>query len=278
MTGKKLRPRTEPIYSGGNRQDFCITSGYATVDYTDFISSHIFNSQNILISQGMHNGSFSGIFARSKLHNPRPATSWGIRSTYDHFLVFVKEEWIKVNGKSKGIYSFACDERFGFGVFFMEGYGTNQAILKNTDDIKKKWEEGLKITSCTARDSTFYIIMTKDTKEYHGKGQTWFTRRTWKKANDEIQEGYQQGKAITGICYSTGLKQYFVVMTASMGEQCFRWFDRTENMNDWEDKKYKQGFHPTIIFIDPTDKNALIVMTKDKNRSRFQRRSFYTLR
>ena len=278
MTGKKLRPRTEPIYSGGNRQDFPISYGYETVDYTDFISSHIFNSQNILISQSMHNGCFSGIFASSELYNPRPAASWGIRSTYDRFLVFANEEWKQVNGKSKRIYSLACDEQFGFGVFFIKGYGTKQAILKNPDDIKKIWAEGLKITSCTALDSTFYIIMTKDTKEYHGKNQTWFTRSTWKKANDEIQEGYQEGKVITGICYSTGLKRYFVVMTASMGEQCFRWFDRTEKMNDWEDKKCKQGFHPTIIFIDPTDKNTLIVMTKDKNRSRFQRRSFYALR
>ena len=27
------------------------------------------------------------------------------------------------------------------------------------------------ITVCAARDSTFYIIMMKDTKEYHGKVQ-----------------------------------------------------------------------------------------------------------
>ena len=38
MTGKKLRPRTEPMYSGGNRQNFPITSGYDIVDSIDFIS------------------------------------------------------------------------------------------------------------------------------------------------------------------------------------------------------------------------------------------------
>ena len=63
MTGQKLRPRTEPMYSGGNRQDFHVTDGYTTVDYTDFISSHVFNSQNILISQSMQDGFSSGIFA-----------------------------------------------------------------------------------------------------------------------------------------------------------------------------------------------------------------------
>ena len=281
MTGKKLRPRTEPMYSGGNLYDFRITNGYDTVVYTDFIRSHIhFNSQDILISQSVHNGFFSGIFASSELYNPIPTTSWGIRSNYDQFLVHTNEECKWVNGKSKGIYSLACDEQFGFGVFFMEGYGTDQFILRNTDDIKEKWDEGFEITSCSALNSTFYIIMTKDTKEYHGKQQIWFTCRTWKEANDDIQEGYQEGKAITGICYSSGLKRYFVVMTASMGRQGSRWFDTTEGeaMNDWQNKKYDQGFHPTIIFKDPTDNKTLIVMTEDKNRSAYVSRADYKLR
>ena len=280
MTGKKLRPITEPMYSGENRLDFPITNGYETDHYTHFISSHVFNSKNILISQSMHDGFFSGIFAISKLYNPRPATSWGIKRNYDAFLEFVNEEWKWVDGKSKGIYSLACDEKFGFGVFFMKGYGTTQVIIESTDDIEKQWDDGLKITSCAALDSTFYIIMTEDTKEYHGKQQKWFTRSTWSATNAEIQEGYKEGKAITGICYSSGLKQYFVVMTASMGAQCFDWFDTTEQkaMNDWELEKFKQGFHPTIIFMDPTDNNILIVMTKDENRSVFVRRSHFKLR
>ena len=282
MTGKKLRPRTEPMYSGGNLNDFRITSGYDTVDYTDFISGHVFNSQNILISQSIDDGLFSGIFAPSKLYNPRPSISWGIRRNYDAFLKLVVEKSKRVNDRSKRIYSLACDENFGFGAFFMDGYGTTQVIINNTADIQKERADGLEITSCAALDSTFYIIMTKDTKEYRGKQQTWFTRRTWKEANDEIQEGYQEGKVITGICYSSGLKLYFVVMTASiLGEQCFRWFDkRTEQKarGDWERKKHAEGFHPTIIFIDPTDNKTLSVMTKDKNRSGFIRRAHHKLR
>ena len=275
MTGKKLRPITEPMYSGENRLDFPITNGYETDHYTHFISSHVFNSQNILISQSMHNGFFSGIFARSRLYSPRPATSWRIRRNYNEFLVSANEEW-----ESKEIYSLACDEKFGFGAFFMEGYGTKQSILERMDNVKKHWNDGYKITSCAALDSRFYIVMTKDTKEYHGKGQKWFTRSTWSATNSEIQEGYKEGKAITGICYSSGLKQYFVVMTASIRAQCFDWFDTTEQkaMNDWELEKFKQGFHPTIIFMDPTDNNILIVMTKDENRSVFVRRSHFKLR
>ena len=193
------------MYSGENRQDFPVTNGYDTVDYTDFISSHVFNSQNILISQSMHDGFFSGIFASSKLYNPRRATSWGIRRNYGAFLVFANEESKRVNGKSKKIYSLACDEKFGFGALFMEGYGTKKAIIKSTDNIQKQWKDGLEITSCAALDSTFYIVMTKDTKEYHGKGQTWFTCSTWTKTRDEIHEEYKERKVITGICYSTGL-------------------------------------------------------------------------
>ena len=277
MTGNKLRPRTEPTYSGGKIRDFRITSGYGTVDYTDFISSHIFNSQNILISQSMHDGFFSGIFAISKLYNPRPATSWGIKRNYDAFLEFVNEEWKWVDGKSKGIYSLACDEKFGFGVFFMEGYGTTQAIIKSTDDIEKQWDDGLKITSCAALDSTFYIIMTEDTKEYHEKQQMWFTRSTWRETRDEIQKGYKEGKAITGICYSTGLEQYLVVMTKMPQGQTYRWFDTTETIT-MSDKKFKQGFHPTIIFKDPTDNKTLSVITKDENRSGYVRRANFKLR
>ena len=162
----------------------------------------------------------------------------------------------------------------------MEGYGSEQVIVKGTDGILKLWNDGLQITSCTALNSSFYIIMTKHTREYHGKLQMWFTRSTWKETNDEIQKGYQEGKAITGICYSRGLKLYFVVMTASMGEQCFRRFDTTEGkvMNDWKEKKFEHGFHPTIIFKDPTDDKTLNVMTKDESRSGFVRRANYKLR
>ena len=280
MTGKKLRPRTEPIYSGGNRRDLRITSGYSTVGYTGFISSHVSNSQDILISQSMHDGFFSGIFASSKLYNPRPATSWGIKRNYDAFLEFANEKWKRVNGKSKKIYSLACDEKFGFGAFFMKGYGTKQVIIESTDDIQKQWKDGLKITSCAALDSTFYIVMTKDTKEYDGKGQKWFTRSTRTETRDEIQEGYKEGKVITGICYSTGLEQYLVVMTKMPQRQSYRLFGKTEKkaFSDWEHEKFEQGFHPTIIFEHPTENLTLSVMTEDENRSDYVRRRRHKLR
>ena len=69
--------------------------------------------------------------------------------------------WEWENGRSLNLYSLACDENLGFGVFFMENFGTGQSIVTNLLDISKKWEEGFKITACAARGSTSYIVMTK---------------------------------------------------------------------------------------------------------------------
>ena len=276
MTGKKKRPRTEPMYSGGNRTDFPITSGFNTIVYTNFIRGMIKNSQRILISQSMHDGRFSGCFATSKLYSPRPATTWGIRTNYDSFI----ELWR--NEKSQNIYSLACDEKFGFGVFLMEGFGTSQLIVKDMFANMKKGDDGYSITACAARGSTFYTVMTKDTKEYQGKAQAWFTRNTWIEVHREIQKEYKNGKAITGICYSTGLKQYFVVMTEMTAEQCYKWRGNSNKEriahSKWMDEKHNEGFHPTIVFNDPTDDKILIVFTKDENRSGYLNRLRYEMK
>ena len=165
MTGKKERPVTEPIYSGGNLNDFPISSGYDVINYTEFISSYMFNSERIVTSQSMNNGYFSACFATTILYKPRPSATWWICRDYDSFLTFVKEQW----ENSIRIYSLACDERFGFGVFLMENFGANQAIITNTSDIQKFWKDGFRISTCTARGSTFYIIMTKGTNPQDDK-------------------------------------------------------------------------------------------------------------
>lgn len=174
--------------------------------------------------------------------------------------------WEWKNGRSLNLYSLACDENLGFGVFFMENFGTGQSIVTNLPDISKKWEEGFKITACAARGSTFYIVMTKDTDEYKGK-QTWFTCNSWQGARDKIQKNYKEKGVITGICYSTGLGQYFVVMTETPQGQTYKWFDDTTARKNWVEVKFEEGFHPTIIFKDPTDLKFLVVMTTDSNRS-----------
>lgn len=188
MTGKKRRPRTEPLYSGGNRNDFPITTGYDSVDCYDLIISHLNNPQKILICQSMRNGYFTACFAPSKRYSPRPAISWMVLNDYDSFLEWARINRNRVNGLSQQIYSLACDENLGFMVFSMNQYGTAQAIVTNPPGIEKKRKDGFEITSCAARGQNFYIIMTKGTREYRNKTQAWFIRNTWNETCDEIIE------------------------------------------------------------------------------------------
>lgn len=124
------------MYSGINRIKFNDT-GDRTVNYTDFISGHIQNTEKLVISRSFHDGKFCGIFATSKLYSPKPARTWGIRENYDSFVACVKEKWKWINVRSENVYSFACDEKFGFGVFLMDGYGRTQTILRGAENVKK---------------------------------------------------------------------------------------------------------------------------------------------
>ena len=268
MTGKKPRPSTEPIYSGGNRLDFPITSGYDSVRYTDLITSHVRNTPNILICQSMHDGYFYGCFATSKRYIPRPTVSWGRRENRDAFFEFVEEQAQEKDGK-RHIYSLACDEKLGFGAFFIEKYGTKQLIISKTSRIKERWDEGFKITACAAQGSEIYAVMTKNTKEYEGKNQRWFTRKAWDDV-ERLIEQYEEGKVITGVCYSSKLGLYFVVMTESPENQKYKWFDEGSPITPLLNKRHKEGFHPTIIFTDQTDGAVLVVVTTDKRRSTFK--------
>ena len=266
MTGKKLRPATEPVFSGGSRQDFPLNDQFDCHTYEDFITGLIKNTQKVLISQSLFNGHFSGCFATSTLYSPRPAQTWALRSDYESLVQLARETW----NKGQMIYSFACDENRGFGLFFMEKFGTDQCILRGTSGIEEKWNEGFKITACAARESTIYVIMTKNTREYKGKSQKWFTGNTWNDVKEEIKMEYNKGKAISGICYSSGLKQYFVVMTATTKGQNYMWFQdscEASACGNWVHKRYLEGYHPTIIFNDPSDNKILVVMTTDDSRS-----------
>ena len=270
MTGKKRRPRTEPLYSGGNRKDFPITSGYDSVDWFDVISSHLNNPQKILICQSMRNGYLSACFASSKRYSHRPNISWSIINDYDSFLDSAREGWNRVNGKSEQIYSLACDEKLGFMVLSMDQYGTAQAIVTNLPDIERKWKDGFEITSCAARGQTFYIIMTKGTREYRNKTQAWFSCNTWNETCDEINEQIKEGYTVTGICYSTGLRLYFVVTTKIPEVQSAHYSDDTTVALNWMEEQHHVGYHPAIIFSEPTLNETLVVMTTDENRSSFE--------
>ncbi|XP_068723743.1 uncharacterized protein [Montipora capricornis] len=262
MTGKKPRPCTEPIYSGGSLDDFPVDSKFNRHTYTDLITGFVTNTKNILLWQSLHDGCFSGCFGTSDLYSRTPACAWGIRSDYESFVQFFHE----MGNMGYGIYSLACDEQFGFGVFLMKNFGSFQYMSPlKWDTIQKKANEGLRITACAARGSTFYVVMTKETKEYNSKAQSCFISNSCRDVALQIKMRYKEGKVITGICYSVGLYQYFVVMTEEPSKcQAFGWFDTRSDAEKWIDENV--GENPTgIEFYVAAEGKFLGVVTQDKN-------------
>lgn len=155
-------------------------------------------------------------------------------------------------------------------VFSMNQYGTAQAIVTNPPGIEKKRKDGFEITSCAARGQNFYIIMTKGTREYRNKTQAWFIRNTWNETCDEIIEQIKEGYTVTGICYATGLRLYFVVTTKIPEVQSTHYSDDTTVALNWMEEQHHVGYHPTIIFFEPTLNKTFVVMTTDENRTSFE--------
>ena len=211
------------------------------------------------------------------MYSPRPAVSWEIERNIDSFLELVKER-DQVNGRSEQIYSLAYDENLGFSTFFRADYGTAQAIVINLADIEKKGGDGFRITSVVAQGSTFYVVMTKGTKEYRGKSQMWFISNTWNETYDKINEQHKAGYTVTGICYSTGLREYFAIMTKIPEVQSSHYFDDAAVALNWMEEQHHVGYHPTLIFTVPTLLNkTLVVMTTDENRSGYEYKFGYNL-
>lgn len=55
-------------------------------------------------------------------------------------------------------------------------------------------------------------------------------------------------------------------MTETPQGQTYKWFDKSTDIANWMAVQFKEGYHPAILFKDPTDKNILVVMTTDDNR------------
>ena len=222
MTGNAYRlsqgrPSREPLYSEGTREHFPIPSEYKKVEYIDFISSHVKNCDNMLISQSLYKKKFTGIFGPHKRYKSK-AASWGKKSTYDNLVEYVKQEW----KSDKNIFSLEADETGSFYVYLVEGYGDDQSIVKELSKVKKNWDDGKMITSCTSKGSTYYIVMTDNVNGYHGKGQSYFSRSSWSDIESEIKKCYKDGRIITSICYNHGLHEYLVVMTTSPAGQSYK--------------------------------------------------------
>ena len=268
------RPKVEPIYSGGTREDYPITNGYDKVRYVDFVSSHLLNSDNMLISQSLNKARFTGVFGPHKRYKNK-SSSWGQRSTYGDLIQYIKTQW----KEGKNIVSLVVDdETESYYVYMVAGYGYGQTIVKALSSVKKEWDDGKMITSCNSHGSIYYIVMTDKVDGYHGKGQTYFSRSSWSDIDSEIGKHYQDGKIITSICYNQGLKEYLVVMTTISAGQSYMWTKDSSERSKWMDEMYEEkDYHPTIVFKDPNDDQILVVMTSDDQRSGYTTRFNYQL-
>ncbi len=279
MTGKLSRPSTEPLYSGGDRTSFPVPFDYNKVEYTSFVKSHLKNSENVLLWQQISQERFTAIFGASELHSPVAPTAWIKATSYQSLKKMIQEN----QSSGKNVYSLAFDGTNSdhYAAYLMEGYGSAQSLLEYTDYASGRLDEGKRITSCTADHSQFYIVMTKDAPGYESRnGQSLYTRSSWSEIAAEIRIGYPEHHGITDLCYCSGRGQYLLVLTEGSPRQCCSWFclEDAEKKKAWMKGKQIEGYHPTIMFQDPTDNKELVVMTKDPNRSNYLTRSRYPLK
>ena len=144
--------------------------------------------------------------------------------------------------------------------------------------VQKWYDADYRITACGARNSTIYYIMTRGAKGYAGKKQTCITKDSWHEAQEFISLQWKDGKILTGICYSTGKKQYLLVMTESSERQTYKLQTTSQATdNDWMNEEFQEGHYPTIIFHDPSDSVVIVVVTSDSNRSGYIERSKHGL-
>ena len=197
MMGKIERPSREPLYSQGSREMFPIPPKYEIVGYYDFIRSHIKNSNHILISQSLRQNSLCGIFASHKELSYDPMgygrrKNWWRVENYDELCEMIRHD----NQRGLHVYSLVANDTTGmFGAFSLEGYGSGQKIshfdpsdvpgFRTVDTVvnllsvcRQDLGNG-EVTSITSKGSTYYIVMTSNALDYHGRGQTYFTCRNW---------------------------------------------------------------------------------------------------
>ena len=81
-----------------------------------------------------------------------------------------------------------------------------------------------------------------------------------------IENEWRSGKIVTSICFCESKKRYLVVMTESDSRQHTRWCKGNRKDENWTKDKERGGFHPTIIFNNPTNGLTWRVVTTDNDR------------
>ena len=106
MTGNHYWPSVEPLYSGGNRNDYNFD---VEIDVVNFISGHIKNTRYFILSQHLMENKYHVIFGRYST-NIYPATVWGKYSSYNEMITAIHDNfwggrarmssqllWIRIN-------------------------------------------------------------------------------------------------------------------------------------------------------------------------------------
>ena len=187
---------------------------------------------------------------------------------------FVEEEWKWVNGKSKVIYSLSCDEKFGFGVYLMENYGTNQTkIWMKAFRLLRVLRENLHFTSSWQRTQRSTMEKGKS-GSFVKNGNKWMM--IYKRATKTERQSLEYA---TQLAWSSTLLWWQKHHAGSRATSGLTWLQKKTVTEKIGLTRNTSRVHPTIIFKDPTVNKLLIVMTEDENRSPgFVYKSNYELR
>ena len=243
-------------------------------EYNDLLESELSNSQHIMISQSITDGRISTILAKDARFSPRPPLIYKNLDAHSTFMEFVSQQ--KLAGKH--VHSLACDDKFGYGVVVMSGFGRKQEVTRDYKMSTRLYSKGYRITACGAQCLNFYYIMTKGVDAFDGKKQMWVLKKSWAEMEDLIEDNRKRGMTVTDVCYSRSKKKYLLVMTKSLDRQKHRWrVDDKVKDDKWIEEESSKGRYPSIIFHDPSTGRVLDVTTESVDRSGFRVRARHFL-
>lgn len=109
--------------------------------------------------------------------------------------------------------------------------------------------------------------MIKGIDEYSRKFQEWFIYEIFSDMFIKIDDLFEEGYIVIGICYFIGLRWYFVVMIMIVDVQSsYDWFDDIIVVLNWMEQQCGVGYYLILVFMDLNDCKILVVMIMDENR------------
>ena len=248
--------------------------------YVNLIESQTKGNDNLIISQTILDGVLLLVSSPSARYSPRPATA----VTRDNKYSQAQESIERQRKLSKNIYSIICNERLGFGLFFMEGYGNEQCVVpwfagcvlqrkkckktctceKNfAMDMEKLRQSGKQITSCASRFQHIFLVMTSDVDRFKRKSQYVIIGRKWTYCHTEINKAQSKGYVITDICYNHSARIYFIVVTELSCKQNLAILTELWEAKSVIKANHQLNFHVRKLFRDPNTNSIIAIFQTD---------------